>query len=150
MSGNRHYSSGRIASRISNISEEFPIRRSISAARVSSSLRTLHRTAALLLTPWVLMYGLSTLAMNHRHAMAKSGGAEALRLLQEFHKNSAFESDTFHSLVWAVSVDFFAFAMLFWLASGFWLWWKIPRARRMGGVSWAIGIGAFACFVFSI
>ena len=41
----------------------------------SKVLRRTHMYLALFLTPWVLMYTLSTLVMNHRHSFAKGAPA---------------------------------------------------------------------------
>lgn len=122
----------------------------MSATRASLQLRTLHRIAALFLTPWVLMYGLSTLVMNHRASWLDSAHAPALERLRSLHKNGAFEDDALRDLAWTLSVDLFAFAMLFWIASGTWLWWKMPATRTRGAVAGLIGLAAFALFVSSI
>ena len=95
------------------------------------------------------MYAVSTLVMNHRD-LWEDTEAPVQRLLQEFHKNAAFEDGSFHDLAWTLSVDLFAFAMLFWLASGFWLWWKMPRTRSMGSAFLAVGLLTFVFFVVSL
>lgn len=47
------------------------------APMISRLLRRLHLYAALLLSPWLLMYGISTLVMNHRAFFAEKHGRGA-------------------------------------------------------------------------
>jgi hypothetical protein len=57
----------------------------------SKILRRVHMYLALFLTPWVLMYGLSTMAFNHHHALREwYGGAPPFVLEKEVDYERAF------------------------------------------------------------
>ena len=60
----------------------------------SKLLRRIHMYLALFLTPWVLMYGLSTMAMNHHQSLrALYGGAPAFALERELAYERSFGED---------------------------------------------------------
>lgn len=47
------------------------------------------------------------------------------------------------SKIWGVIVDLVIVAMVFWVASGLWMWWEIKPARVWGAVFALLGLGAF-------
>ena len=51
---------------------------------------------------------------------------------------------------WAVSVDLVIGAMLFWVASGLWLWWELKATRRLGALAFGGGLGLFGLFLLTI
>lgn len=51
---------------------------------------------------------------------------------------------------WGLSVELTVLAMLFWIASGIWMWWEIKPARMWGAVFAISGLGIFALMLFSI
>ena len=51
---------------------------------------------------------------------------------------------------WAFSVDLVIAALLFWTASGLWLWWEMRKTRLAGAVCLVGGAMLFALFVFTI
>ena len=60
----------------------------------SKLLRRIHMYLALFLTPWVLMYGLSTMAMNHHQSLrALYGGAPAFSMERELTYERSFDED---------------------------------------------------------
>ena len=181
-------------------------------------LRRIHLYAGLFLAPWVLMYALSTMVMNHKALFAdKSSGAPAWEkraertfngalspdapvdqraatilawlgmdgafnarwqekqgalviqrqrlldpvritytpadkrvvvegqnrgtsaLLERMHRRRGFERDYAADDSWAFIVDSFIVVMLFWVISGFWLWWQMKAVRGLGFVFAAAG-----------
>ena len=44
----------------------------------------------------------------------------------------------------SLAVELTVYSMLFWIASGIWLWWEIKPARVWGAVFALVGIGLFA------
>ena len=50
---------------------------------MSIVLRRIHMYLALFLTPWILMYGLSTMAMNHHHSLRALYGGQAPAFLPD-------------------------------------------------------------------
>lgn len=196
----------------------------------SKIVRRTHMYLALFLTPWILMYAASTVAMNHRgFFLARHGDApapyeverqvayptvfdpdaaprlmaaqllsdlgldgvhrvrmtadraalvieretavtprrityrpgdgtvvverEAFRahgFLERLHQRRGYESDYRTDDAWALSVDLVIVAMLFWVASGLWLWWELKATRKLGAALAATGLAAFVLFVFTI
>jgi hypothetical protein len=183
---------------------------------------------ALFLAPWMLMYALSTIVMNHRDYFRKSGPppglqveseqtyakafppgapprdiarqiladlrlegthmvnapnggkrivilrqdpikprritftpsdgklvieAEAFRtpsFLERMHRRRHYQPGFFLHNAWSASVDFVILAMIFWAASGVWLWWTLKRTRLLGVIFAAAGCLVFGLFLFSI
>jgi hypothetical protein len=195
----------------------------------SRILRRTHMYVALFLTPWVLMYALSTMAMNHRDYFRKAYGGNpvlwekekeqtypaafparaepraigqqiladlgldglhnvnnaadgsltiirhdpvtprriryrpddgrliverqvfrAPAFLERLHRRRGYQSD--HALEdgWAVSVDLVIVAMVFWVASGLWMWWELQTTRRWGALFGAAGLALFGFFLATI
>jgi len=196
----------------------------------SKILRRTHMYLALFLSPWMLMYALSTLAMNHRrlfqdrqggnpvvferekdqtysgtfapgatprqmglqilsdlglegayNANTAQGGSRltivrqspvaprritftkadgklviekqvfrANSFLERMHRRRGFQHDYALEDAWAVSVDLVICALVFWVASGLWMWWEMKGTRRWGALSAAAGLGLFGFFLASI
>lgn len=197
---------------------------------LSQVLRRSHMYLALFLTPWVLMYTVSTATMNHREFFKEKYGSEppkfelereltysgvfpkdatpqimARQLLYDFnldgthnvkassdgskititrhepmaqrritytrtdgkvviekeafrsstflermHRRKGFQSDYAADDTWACSVDLVILAMLFWAASGLWMWWELKNTRRWGFVCALTGLAMFCLFLFTI
>jgi len=189
----------------------------------SRIVRRSHMYLALFLSPWLLMYALSTMVMNHREWFAgtapfvresempfdagpvSSGPADmASRILvsldldgahtvsrrqdgtlvinrsglvsprritytpasgnllvekqefrpsnflNRFHRRRGYATGYGLDTVWAVTVDLTIAALVFWTASGIWMWWGIRPARAAGAAALLGGIGLFLAFVFLI
>lgn len=195
----------------------------------SRVLRRTHMFLALFLFPWMLMYALSTLAMNHRATFAGiygegpvpfervrqfvydgtfPAGAEPRAIarqllssldldgahsvsrrddgtivvtrhdllaprrvtyspadgtvmvermqsrpnatLERFHRRRGYATGYALDTVWAVSVDLVIVAMLFWVASGLWMWWEMKATRRLGAAALLTGAGLFALFLATL
>jgi hypothetical protein len=179
----------------------------------SRLLRRTHMYLALFLFPWILMYALSTLAMNHRAFFAARYGpapvpfvtereltyegvlpegpelkpisAQILAsvgldgahgvsprritytpetrnlviermtyrsnaFLERFHRRRGYETGYRLDTVWAVSVDLVIVAMIFWVASGLWMWWEMKLTRPLGAMALAGGAGLFALFLATL
>ena len=183
----------------------------------------------LFLAPWMLMYALSTLAMNHRHFLQKYFGSEpvfekesetvytgkvdpaaseatisrpilmslgldgrhsarkppsgqtlviyrndplhprritytfgtgsllverqvlrAPAFLENMHRRRGYESPYALDDLWASSVDLVIAAMIFWAASGLWMWWEMKTTRAWGAIAAAAGVGLFLVFLVLI
>ena len=197
---------------------------------ISKLIRRTHMYLALFLTPWMLMYALSTMAMNHRdffrkryggtpvvfekereqlysgtfpadakpRAMAEQilsdlgmdgthnvnappGGQritivrqdpitprritytpagrklvierEVFRtpaFLERLHRRRGFQHNYPLEDTWAFSVDLVIAAMVFWVASGLWMWWELQVTRGWGALCAAAGIGLFGFFLLTI
>jgi hypothetical protein len=70
--------------------------------------------------------------------------------LERFHRRRGFQSDYLQDDAWAVMVDTVIVAILFWVASGLWMWWELRTTRRWGVLATAGGLALFALFLFAI
>lgn len=196
----------------------------------SKIVRRTHMYLGLFLAPWMLMYGLSTMAMNHREwfrgyyggqgpvwekeserqiaadfsAMPDSAGVAARILaelslegrfgvrgklsdesmviqrddpvtprritytpatgiavverqvfrtnqfLERMHRRRGYGSGFGIDDTWAFSVDLLIAAMIFWTASGVWMWWELKVTRALGALFAGVGILLFGFFLMTI
>lgn len=54
------------------------------------------------------------------------------------------------SRLWAAVVDLVVVAMVFWVASGLWMWWEIKPARAWGAACALAGLGIFGVLLATI
>ncbi len=197
----------------------------------SKILRRTHMYLGLFFMPWMLMYALSTIAMNHRQFFIKEYGGEMVRwekereqtypgalredadpkvigsrilshlgleggaygarrspdgrtvtisrddpviprrvtytpadqklvvekqvfrmpaFLERMHRRRGFQADHFLTDTWGLMVDLAIAAMILWVLTGLWMWWELKTTRGLGALSFAIGAGLFAFFIFMI
>jgi hypothetical protein len=193
---------------------------------ISKLIRRTHMYIALFLFPWVFMYALSTLVMNHRaifvarygegpvpyeherrlvydgvlpddadlrtiskqilmsvgldgaHGVSRQKNGtivinrndlvtprrltyspvdrslviermqpRANALLERFHRRRGYATGYRLDTIWAVTVDAFIVAMIFWVASGLWMWWEMKVTRAFGLTALAGGIALFAFYL---
>jgi hypothetical protein len=67
--------------------------------------------------------------------------------LERFHRRRGYATGYGLDTVWAVSVDVFIAAMVFWVLSGLWMWWEMKVTRRLGLTAFASGIALFAFYL---
>lgn len=70
--------------------------------------------------------------------------------LERMHRRRGLQDGLALENVWAVSVDLAIMALIFWAASGLWMWWELRSARRWGALSAVAGLGLFALFLVTI
>ena len=70
-------------------------------------------------------------------------------LLTRIHLRAGYGQDYLAAKLWAVAVDLTAVAMMFWIASGLWMWWEIRPARKVGALFGFVGIGLFIILLLS-
>jgi hypothetical protein len=71
-------------------------------------------------------------------------------LLERFHRRRGYATGYALDTAWAVSVDLVIAAMLFWVASGLWMWWEMKATRRLGAAALLTGAGLFAIFLATL
>jgi hypothetical protein len=195
----------------------------------SKVIRRTHMYVALFLFPWMLMYAISTLAMNHRGFFTASYGSASpafekereliydgsfsdnaeLRAIsrqilgsldldgahgvsrrkdgaivinrndliaprrltfspidrtlvieklahrpnafvERFHRRRGYATGYRLDTAWAVTVDLVIAAMVFWAASGLWMWWEMKVTRRIGVSALIAGAATFALYLSTI
>ena len=70
--------------------------------------------------------------------------------LERFHRRRGYATGYALDTVWAVSVDLFIVAMVFWVLSGLWMWWEMKVTRRFGLTSLVAGVGVFALYLLTL
>jgi len=70
--------------------------------------------------------------------------------LERMHRRRGYQFDPVLDDAWAVSVDLFIVAVVFWVLSGIWMWWELKHTRRWGAIAIATGIALFGLFVVAI
>ena len=71
------------------------------------------------------------------------------RFLTGAHAKGGFEQGGLHNL-WSMVVDFVCLGMLLWVATGLFMWWKLPSTRRWGWLALAAGLVSFGAFLFTL
>jgi hypothetical protein len=70
--------------------------------------------------------------------------------LERMHRRRGFQQAYATDDIWAFSVDLFIVAMIFWVASGLWMWWEMRVTRRWGALFGLSGVVLFALFMATI
>jgi hypothetical protein len=71
-------------------------------------------------------------------------------MLTRMHTRHGFQQKYASMKLWGLGVEVTALAMLFWIASGVWLWWTIKPSRMWGAVSALCGLGLFGVLLFGM
>lgn len=67
--------------------------------------------------------------------------------LERMHRRRGFQHDFLLDDLWAFSVDLFILTIIFWAASGLWLWWEMKLTRKLGALFLAGGVALFTFFL---
>lgn len=70
--------------------------------------------------------------------------------LERFHRRRGYATGYALDTVWAVSVDLFIAAAIFWALSGLWMWWEMKVTRTLGLAAAVAGALLFAVYIFAI
>jgi hypothetical protein len=70
--------------------------------------------------------------------------------LEEMHRSRGYSRDYPWRNPWGFSVDLVIVSMVFWAASGIWMWIELKETRRLGLLFSAAGILLFAFFLSMI
>ncbi len=74
----------------------------------------------------------------------------APEFLERLHRRRGFQAGITPENAWAFSVDLVIVAMIFWVASGLWMWWALRATRRWGALAALSGAAVFALFLVTI
>ncbi len=70
--------------------------------------------------------------------------------LNRAHFRNGYDQPFAPSKIWAVTVDLAVAGMLFWVASGIWMWWEIKPARLLGAGFALLGFAMFGVLLATI
>lgn len=69
------------------------------------------------------------------------------QILTGMHARGGFQQSSFLDGFWAVMVDAACLGLLVWIASGWYMWWKIRQTRFWGFLALGGGMAVFAAFL---
>ncbi|MBI1389766.1 MAG: hypothetical protein GC154_15110 [bacterium] len=72
------------------------------------------------------------------------------KVIKRMHFRGGFIQPTWADFFWAIVVDLVCFAILTWIATGVYMWWKLKRLRRWGAVAIAAGAVSFILFMIGL
>jgi hypothetical protein len=72
---------------------------------------------------------------------------EGAEFLERLHRRRGFQQDYAADVSWAVIVDGVIAAIVFWILSGFWMWWELRITRLWGAAFATAGLAVFAILV---
>lgn len=73
-----------------------------------------------------------------------------VEVLIRMHQRTGYQHPGFLNTLWAVIVDVFCVTTFVWIATGLYLWWKLPGMRTSGFLTIAGGIATITILLFSL
>jgi hypothetical protein len=70
--------------------------------------------------------------------------------LERFHRRRGYATGYSLDTTWAITVDLAIAGMIFWVASGLWMWWEMKVTRPYGALAIAAGGALFVMFALTI
>jgi hypothetical protein len=70
--------------------------------------------------------------------------------LTGMHARGGFDQEGILTLSWSVVVDLVCLAMIVWIASGLYMWWRLPGHRRWGWLAILSGASSFLIFTMRL
>ena len=80
---------------------------------------------------------------DEKRVVASSPPFHTMQLLTRMHVAGGFNFDSLGKIAWGVIVDIVCLGFLLWIASGIYMWWKLPQTRFWGWLS--LGQKSNAC-----
>ena len=75
---------------------------------------------------------------------------EIARFMTRMHGRGGVQHDRLLDNLWGVMVDLVCLGFLLWVASGLYMWWKVPRQRRWGAIALLAGLSCFIAFMLGL
>ena len=72
------------------------------------------------------------------------------QFLTGMHARGGFQQDALLQALWSVLIDVVSMGMLLWIATGIYMWWKLPRVRWWGWLALAAGVVSFGLFLMRL
>ena len=71
-------------------------------------------------------------------------------LLERMHRRRGYQEGRGADNLWAFTVDLMIATLVFWAASGLWMWWELRSTRKWGALCASAGLGLFTLFLLMI
>ena len=91
-----------------------------------------------------------TYQKNEGQLLAEQKRTTLAEMMVRMHVRHGYGRDGVLYDSWAFVVDLVCFAIIAWIATGLYLWWKIPATRKAGWVAILSGLATFLLLVFTI
>jgi hypothetical protein len=88
--------------------------------------------------------------LQNQKLVIEKNSFSLVQFLNQMHRRRGYQQDYFQDDAWSFSVDLFIIAMIFWAASGIWMWWEMTVTRGWGTVAMVSGIALFGLFLITI
>lgn len=81
---------------------------------------------------------------------AEQRKSTAVDILIRLHERTGYGNGSFLNNLWAVIVDMFCVGTLAWVATGLYLWWKLPATRGWGFLAVGGGVTTLLVLLFTL
>lgn len=86
--------------------------------------------------------------IDQKRLVAKDRKFQWSSFLTGMHARGGFAQDSWLNDAWGITVDIICAGILLWIASGIYMWWKLPRSRPWGVFALTAGWASFLIFLF--
>ena len=91
-----------------------------------------------------------TYQKNEGQLLAEQKRTTLAEMMVRMHVRHGYGRDGVLYDSWAFVVDLVCFAIIAWIATGLYLWWKIPATRKAGWVAILSGLATFVLLVLTM
>lgn len=91
-----------------------------------------------------------TYFINEKRLLAEDRKFRWESFLTGMHARGGFERASTLNDAWGVVVDIVCIGILLWIASGLYMWWKLPKTRAWGYAALGGGLLCFAIFLLAL
>ena len=91
-----------------------------------------------------------TYQKNEGQLLAEQKRTTLAEMMVRMHVRHGYGRDGVLYDSWAFVVDLVCFAIIAWIATGLYMWWKLPATRKAGWVAILSGLATFLLLVFTI
>ena len=91
-----------------------------------------------------------TYAIKDQKLTAKRQRMKPSQVVVRMHFRGGYLQPTLGDKVWGLLVDVACVGIIFWVASGLVMWWRLPAFRWWGGVAVAGGLGTFLVLIWQV
>ena len=85
-----------------------------------------------------------TYFLNEHRVLAEQRPFVSGQFLTGLHTRSGYHLESGRQTAWAVTINLVCGLLLFWIASGLYMWWGLRASRSWGWVALAAGLVSFA------
>ncbi len=88
--------------------------------------------------------------MDRRHVQVEQRAFAWVATLTSMHTHDGYYLRATGQTIWGATVDLFCVVVIFWVASGLYMWWALPGSRTWGWIRLAASACAFGWLMDSL